>query len=116
MQERLNEGDVVRHFKGLYYKIISTNVKHTESGERFVCYKSLYDDNYYVRPYDMFMSKVDTDKYPNVDQTFRFENITNIMTTKGLDFFLKQINDDSNKNKAEFRIECALVQSPNKNN
>ena len=39
-----------------------------------VVYRSLYGDNsLYVRPYDMFISKVDKEKYPNVEQEYRFQ-------------------------------------------
>ena len=39
-----------------------------------VIYRALYDDNkLWIRPYDMFTSKVDKVKYPNVKQEYRFE-------------------------------------------
>lgn len=39
-----------------------------------VLYKSLYDNHRaYVRDIDMFLSEVDKEKYPNVEQEYRFE-------------------------------------------
>ena len=66
-------GRVYRHFKGDYYLV--ENLAHdSETGEAVVIYRKLYGDGgLWVRPLAMFLEKVDTVKYPNADQTYRFE-------------------------------------------
>ena len=61
------------HFKGkLYY--VHDIVKHTETEEMLVVYQALYAPyEMFVRPYKMFSSEVDTEKYPNIKQKYRFE-------------------------------------------
>lgn len=102
---RVKPGDVVVHFKrelfdsslktinittpyptyGIYsYKVLGA-AKHTETGELMMIYQALYDSrifhiNYgeiFVRPFDMFMSKVDKKKYPDIKQKYRFELLKN---------------------------------------
>ncbi|MBR3117159.1 MAG: DUF1653 domain-containing protein [Bacilli bacterium] len=91
-------GDIVQHFKRetvskeeleknpnkYLYEIIGVS-KHTEDGELLMIYKPLYetdctgDADYAARPLDMFMSKVDHEKYPDIKQKYRFELVNNEM-------------------------------------
>ncbi len=72
MQELRIKG-IYRHFKGDYY-IVEDVATHSETKEKYVCYRSLYGNNeLYIRPYEMFLEKVDKNKYPKVKQEYRFE-------------------------------------------
>ena len=64
---------VYKHFKGDYYLVLDV-VINSETGEEMILYESLYGDGLkYVRPKEMFLSKVDKVKYPKVKQVYRFE-------------------------------------------
>ena len=65
-------GRTYRHFKGALYKVIAI-ATHSETDEKLVIYTR--DDKVWARPYDMFASKVDKEKYPDVEQGYRFELI-----------------------------------------
>ena len=52
---------IYRYFKGDYYLVVDI-ATYSETGESCV-----------VRPYSMFMSEVDHDKYPEATQKYRFE-------------------------------------------
>lgn len=63
-------GDTVQHFKGGFYKIVTIGT-NTETEEKMVVYQSLKDQRVWIRPYDMFISKVDREKYLNDYQPYR---------------------------------------------
>ena len=66
-----------KHFKGGLYETINI-AKHTETGEMLVIYREVSkakDSVIHARPYDMFISKVDKEKYPEVLQEYRFEDL-----------------------------------------
>ena len=67
-------GKKYRHFKGMEV-IVEIIAKDSETLEPIVVYKHIGKDEYWVRPYHMFNSEVDTTKYPNVKQKYRFEEI-----------------------------------------
>lgn len=72
MQE-LQIGRVYRHFKGDYY-LVEGLAHDSESGVPCVIYRKLYGDGgLWVRPLEMFLSRVDREKYPEVRQEYRLQ-------------------------------------------
>ena len=50
-----------RHYKGEMYEVYMT-AQHSETEEWMVVYKALYgEEGNWVRPYDMFVEKVEVD-------------------------------------------------------
>lgn len=84
MEDRIRVGDIVRHFKRelvsqegseYLYKVLAF-ASHSETGEKLVVYQGLYAPfKVCARPFDMFMSEVDREKYPDIKQKYRFEKV-----------------------------------------
>ena len=64
---------IYKHFKGDYYLLVDV-AKNSETGEDYVVYRKLYEDcALWVRPLEMFLEEVDHEKYPEVEQKYRFQ-------------------------------------------
>ena len=73
-------GKKYRHFKGKDYKVLDivydSESNNDEEYKKVVVYQALYGDNLkWARDYDMFNSEVDHEKYPDIEQKYRFEEI-----------------------------------------
>ena len=65
-----------KYIAGTY--IVTDLAVNSETEEIMVVYKNFLDPSQvWVRPLDMFISKVDSEKYPDVKQEFRFKRIDN---------------------------------------
>ena len=77
---KIEIGKKYRHFKGKEYIVLDI-VNDSESSDndeykKVVIYEALYGEHLrWARPYDMFASEVDHEKYPDVKQKYRFEEI-----------------------------------------
>lgn len=76
-------GKKYRHFKGNLYEVLliayDSESNNDEELKKVVVYKALYGDGkIWVRDYDMFVSKVDKEKYPEVRQEYRFELVDEV--------------------------------------
>lgn len=73
-------GKKYKHFKNKLYKVIDI-VYDSESNNddelrKVVIYQALYGEGLkWARDYDMFNSEVDHEKYPDVEQKYRFEEV-----------------------------------------
>lgn len=72
---------IYKHFKGDLYLVEDIAI-HSETRENMQ-YIGHYLEilGLYIRPYDMFASEVDHEKYPDVKQKYRFE-LQNIKSVK----------------------------------
>ena len=73
-------GKKYRHFKDNLYEVVAiaydSESNNDEVLRKMVVYKALYGDGkIWVRDYEMFASKVDREKYPDVEQEYRFEEV-----------------------------------------
>ena len=68
----IKKGKKYRHFKGDIVTVLEL-AKDSETLEDLVVY--LHNNQVWVRSLSMFLSKVDKEKYPNITQVYRFEEI-----------------------------------------
>ena len=80
MERKIKVGNIYRHFKGHIYKVILIAYDSENYSEnnpelsKMVIYQNMEDENkIWVRPYQMFNSLVDKEKYPDCAQKWRFE-------------------------------------------
>lgn len=80
----LKIGGIYRHFKGNLYIVLDKVIDietyiDNDNYKELVIYQALYGEHMKMaRPYDMFMSEVDKEKYPNVKQKYRFEEVDEV--------------------------------------
>lgn len=97
MREEPKEYQVYRHFKGDYYQVIAV-ATHSETEEKLVIYRNLFSgDRVCARPLEMFMSEVDHEKYPDVNQKWRFALVTGTGKNAAAAVEKHDIQDDASK-------------------
>ena len=74
-ERKVKVNGIYRHFKGHEYKVICVaKDAESENLREMVVYRDIINcDLFWVRPLDMFLSEVDHEKYPQVQQKYRFE-------------------------------------------
>lgn len=73
MTDRVRIKGIYKHFKGDYY-LLEDVAKDSETNDEYAVYRMLYGNTgLYIRPLKMFLSEVDREKYPKVQQKYRFE-------------------------------------------
>lgn len=72
MKQRKIKPGMYRHFQGGMYRVLST-ATHTETGEKLVICRDENSGKVWAQPYEMFVSPVDREKYPDANQKWRFK-------------------------------------------
>lgn len=74
LEREVKINGLYKHFKGTYHKIICI-AKDSEDKTEKVVYTHEDTGEIWIRDKKMFLSEVDHDKYPEVSQKYRFEEV-----------------------------------------
>ena len=74
LERKIKINGLYKHFKGTIHKVICI-AKDSEDLTEKVVYTHEDTNEIWVRDKKEFLSKVDKNKYPNVEQVYRFELI-----------------------------------------
>lgn len=81
MEREIKINNIYKHFKGHIYKVVAIGYdsenydENNKDASRMVVYQNVDTGECWVRPYNMFNSLVDKEKYPNIKQEYRFEDL-----------------------------------------
>lgn len=71
-EDRLIIGATYKHFKGKIVRLLNVAKFSEDPTKKFAVY-DCGENGIYARPLEMFLSEVDHEKYPEVQQKYRFE-------------------------------------------
>ena len=74
MPRQVKVNSLYKHFKGHIYKVLAI-AKDSEDESLKVVYQNIDTKEIWVRDYNDFLAVLDNEKYPNVKQKYRFEEI-----------------------------------------
>lgn len=74
LEREIKVGGIYKHFKGTFHKVIGI-AKDSETLEEKVVYTHEDTSELWIRNKNEFLSEVDKEKYPNVKQEYRFEEV-----------------------------------------
>ncbi len=86
--DRLVKGGIYHHFKGKYYQVLDV-AKDSEYDKQVIIYRSLDDEKLlWTREKEHFLGLVDKQKYPLVEQYYRFDLIEDEKIIKNLEKYI----------------------------
>ena len=74
MARKIKVNKLYRHFKGHIYKVIAI-AKDSEDLSLKVVYQNISNNDVWVRDLEEFNSLVNKNKYPDVSQKYRFQEL-----------------------------------------